>query len=46
LKDATGERDDINNVVLLADDLDWDSFNAVPRLAALNSQGTSLKISS
>ena len=37
---ATGSLDDVTNVVLiLADDLDWELFNQVPRLAALKEQG-------
>jgi len=40
---ATGAVRDIKNVVMiLADDLDWASFNQVPRLAALKQQGTTL----
>ncbi len=37
---AVGSFSDIKNVVfILADDLDWTLFNAIPRLAALKEQG-------
>ncbi|MDO9485007.1 MAG: sulfatase [Actinomycetota bacterium] len=40
---TVGSLDDIKNVVLLlADDLDWATFDEVPRLAALKEQGTTL----
>ncbi|MDD2819291.1 MAG: sulfatase [Candidatus Nanopelagicales bacterium] len=40
---TTGSLADIKNVVLLlADDLDWSTFDEVPRLAALKEQGTTL----
>ncbi|MFM8352688.1 MAG: sulfatase [Actinomycetales bacterium] len=38
---VTGSLADIRNVVVvLADDLDWTTFDSVPRLAALKEQGT------
>lgn len=40
---TTGSLAEIKNVVLLlADDLDWATFNGVPRMAALKDQGTTL----
>jgi len=42
-QDVSGSLADVKNVVLLlADDLEWDTFNAVPRSAALKTQGTTL----
>ena len=39
-QDGTGSLADVRNVVLvLADDLDWNLFDQVPRLAALKDQG-------
>ena len=38
---VTGSLDDIRNVIIvLADDLDWTTFDSVPRLATLKAQGT------
>ncbi|MDD2819387.1 MAG: sulfatase [Candidatus Nanopelagicales bacterium] len=40
---AEGSLSDIKNVVMiLADDLDWPTFDEVPRLAALKKEGTTL----
>ena len=40
LSPATGSLADVKNVVfILADDLDWELFNEIPRLAALQDQG-------
>jgi len=40
---VTGSLADIRNVIIvLADDLDWTTFDSVPRLAALKDQGTTL----